>query len=114
MKKKIKKRMRKHGFLERSKTPDGRSILRRRRAKGRKQVAVTREKSLFLYENRIKERGGSRDTQKGKKKGKRGNNGGIWKEKNREMYGGNFKKIHQKKCAEEHNKEVYKGEYKEE
>jgi large subunit ribosomal protein L34 len=39
-KKSRKKRNRKHGFLARKATHDGRTILRRRRAKGRKQLAV--------------------------------------------------------------------------
>ena len=40
VKKSHKKRRRKHGFLARMKTHDGRKILARRRAKGRKQIAV--------------------------------------------------------------------------
>jgi large subunit ribosomal protein L34 len=39
-KKSLKKRRRKHGFLKRMATNDGRSIINRRRAKGRKRLAV--------------------------------------------------------------------------
>jgi len=37
---KKKKRVRKHGFMKRLKTAGGRSILKRRMRKGRKQLAV--------------------------------------------------------------------------
>ncbi|MAF79965.1 50S ribosomal protein L34 [bacterium] len=37
---KKKKRKRTHGFLKRSRTPGGRSVVRKRRQKGRKKLAV--------------------------------------------------------------------------
>jgi large subunit ribosomal protein L34 len=40
-KKSIKKRLRKHGFLKRMASHDGRKIIKRRRAKGRKRLAVS-------------------------------------------------------------------------
>jgi large subunit ribosomal protein L34 len=38
---KKKKRIRKHGFLKRMLTPGGRNVLKRRRLKGRKRLAIT-------------------------------------------------------------------------
>lgn len=40
LRKSIKKRNRKHGFRARMATHDGRKIINRRRAKGRRQLAV--------------------------------------------------------------------------
>ena len=44
---KNKKRLRKFGFRARSKTPAGRRVLKRRRAKGRKQLTISEEYKLL-------------------------------------------------------------------
>ncbi|MDA8611253.1 50S ribosomal protein L34 [Candidatus Pacebacteria bacterium] len=38
---KKRKRAKKHGFLSRSKTPEGKNILKRRRRKGREKLSVS-------------------------------------------------------------------------
>ncbi|MEM7129220.1 MAG: 50S ribosomal protein L34 [Chloroflexota bacterium] len=46
---KVRKRLKTHGFRKRMSSPGGRNVLKRRRRKGRTQIAVTVTKRKSIY-----------------------------------------------------------------
>ena len=40
------KRMKKHGFMERMSSPGGQNVIKRRKAKGRKKITVTKRSKV--------------------------------------------------------------------